>query len=92
MEVTLTIPDNIVPDLQNGSALPVSRRILELTAIKAYEADLITGRQVQEMLGFDCREDLYAFFKAHDVRDNYTIEDLEKDRATLSELLRQHNR
>lgn len=52
-----------MPDLQNGSALPDSRRLLELAAIKAYEADLITGRQVQQMSGFDCREDYTPFSK-----------------------------
>ena len=31
MEVTMTIPDEIVPDLQNGGVIPLSRRALEFT-------------------------------------------------------------
>ncbi len=31
--------------------------------------------------------ELYEFFKQHDVRSNYTLEDLERDSAALSALL-----
>ncbi len=87
MEVTLTIPDDVAADLQNGHSVSIARRLLELAAIKAYEADLITERQVMEMLGFTSRtEELYPFFKAHDVRQSYTLEDLERDRAALATL------
>ncbi len=92
MEVTLNIPDDVAAEIQNGAGTSLSRRLLEFAAIKAYEADIITGRQVQEMLGFADREELYAFFKANDVRDNYTIEELESDSAALDELLKHHNR
>jgi hypothetical protein len=55
MEITLnvTIPDDVAADIQNGSSTPLARRLLELAAIKAYEADLISTRQVREMLGFE---------------------------------------
>ena len=92
MEVTLNIPDDVAAEIQNGAGTSLSRRLPEFAAIKAYEADIITGRQVQEMLGFADREELYAFFKANDVRDDYTIEDLESDSAALDELLKHHNR
>jgi molybdopterin-binding protein len=92
MEITLTIPDDVAVELQNGNGVLLSRRVLELAAIKAYEADIITGRQVQEMLGFADREELYAFFKANDVRHDYSIEDLERDSAALAELIRRHKR
>lgn len=87
MEITLTIPDDVAADIQNGGGTP-ARRLLELAAIKAYEDDLLTTRQVQEMLGFETREELFEFFKAHDVRDHHlTAEELEKGRATLDTLL-----
>lgn len=87
MEITFTIPDDVVADLQNGHSVSIARQMLELAAIKAYESDLITERQVMEMLGFTSRtEELYPFFKAHDVRQNYTLEDLERDRATAAAL------
>ena len=88
MEVTLMIPDDVAADIRNGSDTTLSRRLLELIAIRAYQADLITSRQVQEMLGFADREELFAFFKANDVRDHqFTMEELERGRATMAALL-----
>lgn len=71
---------------------PVSRRVLEVVAIQAHEADLITEREIMEILGFQDREELWEFFKRHDVRSKHTREDFEKGRATLSHLLAQHGR
>lgn len=69
-------------------SLPVSRQVLELLAIQAHLAGLITSREVQEMLGFADREELFAFFKAHDVRDHsLTMEELERGRETMAALL-----
>jgi hypothetical protein len=42
---------------------------------------------VQEMLGFEDREELFEFFKQYDVRSKYTLDDLERDRETLSLML-----
>jgi hypothetical protein len=69
--------------------VPLSRRLLELAAIQAHEAELITERDVMEMLGFECREELYEFFKAHDVRQKYTPEDWERERATAAAIFAQ---
>jgi len=85
--LTATIPDEIAAALQNGSSAPLGRILLELAAIQAYQADRITSREVQEMLGFDSREELFEFFKRYDVRSKHTIEDLERDRAALATLL-----
>lgn len=94
MEITLTttIHDETAAHLQKGSVTPLPRRLLELAAIKAHEANLITEREVMEMLGFEDREELYEFFKRYDVRSKHTSEDFEKGRATLSTLLAQHGR
>ncbi len=89
MEITMnvTIPDDVAADIQNGSSAPLARRLLELAAIKAYEADMISSRQVREMLGFENREELFNFFKANDVRDpSFTLEDLEKGQAIFAAL------
>jgi len=88
MEVTFktTIPDDVAAEIQNGTTAPLARRLLELAAIKLYEADRITSRQVQEMLGFESREELFEFFKQNDVRNKVTREDLERERATAAAL------
>ena len=89
MEVTFnaTIPDDVAAGIQNGSSTPLARRLLELAAIKAYEADLITKYQVQEMLGYESRFDVDALFKAYNVTDHsFTLEELERQRATAAAL------
>ncbi len=92
MEVTLTIPDDVAAEIQNGASTPLARRLLELAAIKAHEADLITEREVIEMLGFEDREELYEFFKRYDVRGKHTSEDFERSYVELGELLSRQNR
>jgi Uncharacterised protein family (UPF0175) len=90
MEISLNIiiPDDVAADIQNGSSASLSRRLLELAAIKAYEADLITEWGAIDMLGLEDREELYALFKRYDVRDHsYTIEEFEKGQAALDALL-----
>ena len=79
MEVTLTIPDDVASKLQKASTKPLPRLLLELLAIKAYELDLITTRQVQDMLGFESRCEVDALFKTYDVRPQLRSEKLERD-------------
>lgn len=88
MEVTLTIPDDVASEIQNGSTTPLSRKLLELAAVKAYEADLIMEWDVIDMLGLDGREELYEFFKRYDVRDqSYTVKEFEAGQTKLAALL-----
>jgi hypothetical protein len=85
--INATIPDNVAAAIQNGSTTPLPHRLLELAAIKAHEAHLITEREVMEMLSFEDREELYEFFKRYDVRSKYTAEDFEREGAALEEML-----
>jgi Uncharacterised protein family (UPF0175) len=86
--LNIPIPSNIAEVLQHSSTKPIDRQILELAAIQAYESELITGRQVMKMLGFESREELYTLFKDYGLQDqNFTMEELERGRETLSALL-----
>ena len=68
-QAVLDIPDEVAAAIRHGTDVTLSRRLLELAAIKAHEADIIiTEREVIEMLGFEDREELHAFFKRYDVR------------------------
>lgn len=90
MEITFNtfIPDEVAADIQNGSTTPLPRRLLELAAIRAYEAGLVTEWGVIDMLGFEDREELYDFFKANDVHDtSFTLDELEKGQARLAAIL-----
>jgi hypothetical protein len=89
-QAVLVIPETVAADIRNGSETPLPRRLLELAAIKAYEAGLITKFQVQEMLGFESRFDVDALFKTYDVRDrSFTIEELEQERELAARLFGQ---
>jgi hypothetical protein len=86
MEITLTIPDEVVPDLQNGATKPLSRRALELLAIDGYKAGALTEYQVQVMLGFDDRFEVDAFLKENGVYYDYTAQDLERDSTAMQSI------
>lgn len=92
MEIALTVPDSIAAEIQNGSNTPLARRVLELAAIQAHLADLLTEREVMDWLSFECREELYEFFKRYDVRSQYTAEDFEREGAALDALFARHGR
>lgn len=88
-QALLAIPDNIAVAIKSGSTVSLSRRLLELATIKAYELNRITGKQVMEALSLPDRETLHQFFRDNDVKDGYTIEDLERDTDRLEALLQQ---
>ena len=83
MEITLTIPDNIAAELQNGSVTPLPRRLLELAALEGYRSGLFTLPQIQAMLGFESRFELDGFLKAHGVLFDYSPEQLEREMDTI---------
>jgi hypothetical protein len=88
-QAVLIIPDSVAVAIKNGGDVSLSQRLLELATIKAYELNRITGKQVMEALGIPDRERLYQFFKENDVKDSYTVADLEQDTANLEALLNQ---
>jgi hypothetical protein len=62
----------------------LERRALEGFALEEYKADRINKVQLRKMLGLE-RIELDGFLKAHDVYDNYTMEDFEKERKALKD-------
>ncbi len=86
MDITLTIPDDVAAEIQNGTNLPLSHRLLELVALEGYKSGLLTSYQVQKLLGFDHRFEVDAFLKAHGIPLELTIEDLERGRAVFDAL------
>ncbi len=83
MHVEFEIPDEIAQALQ----LPdLSCAALEALAIEAYRSEKLGRGQVQRMLGFTTPMQVDALLKEHNVYLNYTIEEYEKDIATLERL------
>lgn len=88
-QAVLVIPENIAIAIQSGGSVSLSRRLLELATVKAYELNRITSKQVMEVLNLPDRETLYQFFKNNEVKDGYTMEELERDTDKLEALLHQ---
>jgi hypothetical protein len=64
----------------------VSREALEALALEGYKSGELTAYQVQQMLGFESRVEVDGFLKAKGLPMEYSLEDLERDRATLRTL------
>lgn len=86
MELTITIPDEVTTVAQNGSNGQSVRRLLEYIGVELYKADIITGPQLQEMLGLESRFELDGVLKAHGVLFNYTPEQLAREVETIQRL------
>jgi Uncharacterised protein family (UPF0175) len=85
VEVTLHIPDEVARRLA-ASGDDLSRRALEAFALEEYKAERLTEPQLQQLLGFQRRDEIDGFLKAHEVWLNFTREDLERERAALRRL------
>jgi hypothetical protein len=82
--IRLELPVDIARQLESKwKDLP--RAALESFALEAYRCELISSEQVRRLLGFETRFSVEEFLKRHSVYD-YTLEDFEKDRATLRSL------
>ena len=84
MNVVLHIPDDFAEKLSAGG--DVERQALEALALEAYRTDRLTKAELRRLLGIGTRYELDGFLKAHDVYEPYTVEDLERERATLQRL------
>jgi hypothetical protein len=83
MEVAIHVPDDV------AAALPwedVPRHILEQLALEGYRDGWLSEEQVRRLLGYETRLDVHSFLKEHGAYLRYTVEDLERDRATHERL------
>jgi len=86
MTITLEIPESLVSQLGTGSPQELSRQALEALVLEAYRSNRIGGPQAAEVLGFS-RMRWEQFLNDHHVLENaYSVEDLERDVATLRRL------
>ncbi len=81
MRVTLDIPDQFVHQLV-PMGRDVSQSLLEQAVAGAYRERRLTMEQVRQLLGYGTRLQVDAFLQEHEIYD-YTVEDLDRDIATL---------
>jgi hypothetical protein len=84
MEVTLHIPDEIAAHLAIAGG-DLARRALESFALEELRTGRITEPELCRMLGLE-RLQMDGLLKAHDIYEDYTVEDFEKERLALKEL------
>jgi len=86
--VAIDIPDEIgrVLEAQAGG---VSRAVLEAVATEAYRSGTITTAQVQQMLGLRSRWETENFLQRAQAYHDYTVDDLERDIASIRDASRQ---
>jgi len=84
MEITVRIPDDLADRL--GTAGELERRALEALALEEYKLGRLTKPELRRLLGFGTRDALDGFLKAHDVYEQYTLDDLERERQDLQKL------
>jgi hypothetical protein len=88
MNVAIDIPDDI-GHLLAAQAGDVSRAVLEAVAAEAYRSGAITPLLVQRLLGFHSRWEVESFLHRARAYYDYTVDDLERDIATLRNVARQ---
>ncbi len=84
MELTLSLPDDIADRLGADSDLP--RRALEALAAEEYRLGHLYKPDLRRLFGFETSYEIDGFLKTHNVADDMTQEDLERDRADLKSL------
>ena len=84
MNVTVHIPNDLAERLPAGG--DISRRALEALALEEYKLGNLTKPELRRLLGFDSRDQLDGFLKAHGVFEPYTVDDLDREREDLRRL------
>jgi uncharacterized protein YgbK (DUF1537 family) len=85
MELAVQIPDDLASRM-SASGGDLSRRALEALALEEFRSGHITKPELRRLLGFETRYQLDGFLKAHEVYEDYTLQDLEKELEGLRRL------
>ena len=64
----------------------LSRRALEALALEEFKSGHLTKPELRRLLDFETRYELDGFLKAHEVYEDYTMEDLEQELEGLKRL------
>jgi len=78
MQITLELPDEIARQIAPGR--DIAQAALEAIVLEAIREHRLSEHQAATLLGLN-RHELDGFLKQHEVWLDYSMEDLEKDRA-----------
>jgi hypothetical protein len=86
MELTLHLPDDIADRLGAAGNGDLSRRALEALIAEEYRLGHLNKPDLRRLLGFETSYEIDGFLKAHNVYEDYAIEDFEREREALKNL------
>lgn len=85
MNLTVEIPDDVAARLSVAGG-DLSCRALEALIAEEYRQGRLTKPDLRRVLGFQTSDQIDTFLKAHEVWIDYTLADLERERAGLRRL------
>lgn len=85
MQVTVDIPDEVAERLKTAGG-DLSRRALEALALEEFRRGLLSKPELRRLLGFATRDALDGFLKARGTFENYSLDDLARERRDLKRL------
>jgi hypothetical protein len=86
MELTVHIPDDIAERLGDSVSADLSRRALEALVAEEYRLGRLNKPDLRRLLGFEASFEIDGFLKAHNVYEDYTLQDLEQELEGLRRL------
>jgi hypothetical protein len=86
MELTVHIPDDIAARLGDAGNGDLSRRALDALLAEEYRLGRLNKPDLRRLLGFETSYEIDGFLKAHNVYEDYTMEDFEREREALKSL------
>jgi len=86
MEFTVQIPDDIAERLRDAVSDGLPRRALEALVAEEYRLGHLNKPDLRRLLGLETGYQIDGFLKAHNVYEEYSIEDFERERAALKSL------
>jgi hypothetical protein len=85
MELSVHIPDDIAIRLAAADG-DLSRRALEALIAEEYRSDRLDKSDLRRLPGFETSYEIDGFLKAHNVYDDFSLEDFEREQQTLKDL------
>ncbi|HWL95225.1 MAG TPA: UPF0175 family protein [Phycisphaerae bacterium] len=83
---SIDISGEIEQTLERAFGTDLRRAALEALAIEGYRTARLSAGEVAQVLGLDTSIEAQEWLAHHGVELNYSMEDLEADRLTLSKL------
>ncbi len=86
MDVIVQIPDDIASRIADGKGSCLSQCALEALAAEQYRLGNLNKPDLRRLFGFVTSHQIDGFLKAHNVYEEYTMDDLERELEGLRRL------